>query len=95
MTLFPFSGTYKTTPRARKIREIIFYAASRATAFDNLLRVVAEETHGAGIPCFVDALTCEQAHQRGVPFCSELTQQAVEQSARLRSWGVPATKRIA
>ena len=71
MTLYPFRGTYRLTPRARKEREIIFYAPSRSSAFDNLLRVVREEAGTDGVPGFVDPLTCQQAHARGVPLYVE------------------------
>lgn len=66
--LFPFSGTYKMTPRARTERRIVFFAPTRAAAFQNFLRVTNEESFGKGVPCFVDALTCEQAAREGVPF---------------------------
>lgn len=65
---FPYKGTYKMTARARKEREIVFFSPSRAAAFQNLLRVTAEESFGQGIPGTVEALTCEEAARRGVPF---------------------------
>ena len=65
---YPYRGTYRMSPRARTQREIVFFAASQAAAFQNLVRVTREESYGEGVPGFVDALTCQEAHERGVPF---------------------------
>ena len=67
MTIFPYRATYKASPRARKSTEIVFFAPTRMAAFNYLCSVVRRETI-EGVPGFVDALTCEEAHARGVPF---------------------------
>jgi hypothetical protein len=73
MTCYPWRGTYKKSRRARKEHEIVFYALNRSEAFAYLLRVTERETFGDGVPGFVDALTCEEAHARQIPFVQSVS----------------------
>lgn len=70
LPLFPFRGTYRLTPRSRKERVILFYAPNRGAAFQNLVRVTDEESHGKGVPGYVDPMTCEEAYSHHMPFMS-------------------------
>lgn len=71
MTRYPYRGTFKLSPRARKIQAIAFYATDRASAFQNLLRVTDEESYGKGVPFTVEPMTCEEAHQCQMPIAVE------------------------